>query len=75
MTELDRRLDLHHRVFELLLDKVRNDRYPSTGMLDLLESAMIGPEREQLVEVLMEKVEADRFPSMPMLQRIKRIAG
>jgi hypothetical protein len=75
MTGPEQRLELHDRYYALLLDKVREDRYPSTKMLDMLESGMLGYEREQLIEVLLEKIAADRFPSMPMLERVARIAN
>jgi hypothetical protein len=74
MTEMERRLTLHDRYFGLLLDKVRQDRYPSTQMLDMLEREMLGHEREEFAEALMEKISADRFPSTEMLKRIARIA-
>jgi hypothetical protein len=73
--ELERRLTLHDRYYGMLLDKVREDRYPSSQMLDMLEKGMVGHEREELVDVLLEKVEADRYPSIDMLRRIARIAS
>jgi hypothetical protein len=73
--ELERRLTLHDRYYGMLLDKVREERYPSTQMLDMLEQGMLGHEREELIDVLLGKVEADRYPSLQMLRRIARIAG
>ena len=64
----------HDRFYGYLLDLVREDRYPSTIMLDILERGLRGRERAELVDVLMEKVSADRFPSIPMLERIARLA-
>jgi hypothetical protein len=75
MTELDERLNLHDAFYAMLLDKVRQDRYPSNQMLDLLERYLLGHEREELAKVLLEKVSADRYPSLPMLRRLARIAG
>lgn len=75
MSEVRERLDLHDAVYGMLLDKVRQDRYPSTQMLDMLEEYLIGHEREELARVLLEKVSADRYPSFPMLRRLARIAG
>jgi hypothetical protein len=65
----------HKRFYRYLLDKVREDRYPSTVMLDILERGLRGREREKFVDILLEKATADRFPSIPMLERIARIAG
>jgi hypothetical protein len=75
LKEFERRLTLHDRYYGMLLDKVREDRYPSTQMLDMLEQGMLGHEREELIDVLLDKVEADRYPSLQMLRRIARIAG
>jgi hypothetical protein len=75
MTDVAHGADLHDRFYAVLLEKVRQDRYPSTAMLDLLEQNMLGHEREELVDVLLAKLEADRFPSIPMLQRAARIAS
>lgn len=75
MTELEERLDLHDAFYGLLLDKVRQDRYPSNEMMDMLEQYLLGHEREELAKVLMQKVSSDRYPSMQMLRRVARIAG
>lgn len=75
MSEVSERLDLHDKVFALLLEKVRQDRYPSSHHLDLLEQNLVGHEREAFVDVLYEKVVADRYPSTAMLSRLIRLAG
>jgi hypothetical protein len=75
MTALDERLQLRDAFYAMLLDEVREDRYPSTQMLDMLEQYLLGHGRDQLIRVLLEKVSADRFPSIPMLRRLARIAG
>lgn len=73
MTDPEQSMTLHDRFYALLLERVREDHYPSAKMLDLLELYMVGHEREELLNVLYEKVERDRFPSIPMLERIARI--
>lgn len=80
MTETsDRREELarrvHHRYVEILIDKIRTDRYPSAGMLDVLERVTHGTERAELLDALLEKIEQDRYPSMQMLDRVARLAG
>jgi hypothetical protein len=67
--------DVHERVFELLLSKVEQDRYPSTQQLDLLERYMTDDGREQLIAVLSDKVAQDRYPSLPMLRRLLRLSA
>lgn len=75
MTEIAERLDLHDKVFAMILEKVRQDRYPSSQHLDMLEQNLVGHEREAYVEVLLEKVAADRYPSPSMLRRLVRLTS
>jgi hypothetical protein len=63
------------RYFELVLDKVREDRYPSGELMDRLEDALTDPQQlEEYLDVLLEKIEADRYPSKQMLDRVHRLA-
>lgn len=73
--ELEERLDIHDAFYGMLLDKVRDDRYPSSKMMDILEYTMLGYEREEFARILLEKVSADRYPSIPIIERIARLAG
>lgn len=75
MTDVAERLDLHDAFYGMLLDKVRQDQYPSSQMLDLLEQYLLGHEREEFARVLLEKVSNDRYPSFQLLRRLARIAG
>jgi hypothetical protein len=59
---------------EFLLKKVREDAYPSTTHLDLIEQSIPCYMIPEYLKVLMDKVEQDRFPSIPMLRRIRRVA-
>lgn len=74
MTDPEEQLDLHDEFYALLLDTVRDDRYPSTQMLDMLEQTMVGHERRELANILLEKVRQDRFPSIMMLHRLARVS-
>ena len=69
-----RRPDAHEAVIDLLLDKVREDRYPSNQQLDLLEHNATGRQRQELVDILADKVAQDRYPSLLMIRRMLRIA-
>ena len=63
--------DLHAQIFELLLGKVRDDQFPSTTMLDMIEY-MIRPDQvEEYASVLMEKVSQESFPSLDHLRRLQ----
>ncbi|TWF77341.1 hypothetical protein FHX44_113249 [Pseudonocardia hierapolitana] len=57
-----------------LLEKVREDAYPSTTHLDLIEQSIPHYMIPEYLEVLMDKVEQDRFPSVPMLRRIRSVS-
>jgi hypothetical protein len=59
----------------LLMDKVREDDYPSNDHLDRIEATLSSREQaEEYVGLLMEKVDASRYPSKQMLDRIQNVA-
>ena len=58
---------------EFLLDKVREDRYPSPTHLALIEKWISRDRVPDYLRVLIDKVEQDTFPSIPMLRRIRRV--
>jgi hypothetical protein len=65
---------LQQRYFDLLIERVSTDRYPSHQMLDRIESSFWTPEQiAEYVEVLLEKVDESWYPSHQMLDRIERI--
>ena len=59
---------------QLLLEKVRDDPYPSATQLALIEESIPPEMLSDYLEVLMDKVAQDTVPSIPMLQRIQRVA-
>ena len=59
----------------LLLDRVREENFPSTEHLDRLEAAIRTPQQlREYVELLFERVARTRYPSSAMLNRIQRLA-
>jgi hypothetical protein len=63
------------RYYELVLEKIEADRYPSGELMDRLEAAMSSREQlEGYLDVLLEKIEADDYPSKQMLDRVHRLA-
>ena len=63
------------RYYDLVLEKIASDRYPSGELMDRLEAAITS--REQLdnyLGVLLDKVEQDHYPSKQMLDRIRQLA-
>lgn len=57
-----------------LMDKVRNDRYPSATQLSIIEEVMPREMVPDYLEILIDKVSQDSVPSIPMLRRISRVA-
>jgi hypothetical protein len=57
----------------ILLEKVRDERYPSTTQMTIIEQVLPPQLLSRYVEVLLEKVAQDNQPSIPMLQRIQRV--
>jgi hypothetical protein len=60
---------------QTLLDKVRNDPYPSATQLQLIEESLPQELIPDYLEVLIEKAQQDKFPSIPLLRRISRVAA
>ena len=59
---------------ELLLERVRQDQYPSWTQMNLIEESIPQEMVPDYLEVLAEKVMGDAFPSIPMLRRMQRVA-
>lgn len=66
--------DLHAQIFQLLMDKVRDDTFPSATHLDMLEFMMQPEDVEEYTSLLIEKVSQDNFPSLDHLRRLQSFA-
>jgi hypothetical protein len=65
---------IKERFVDLLLERVKQDVYPSRLHMDMLEATMRQPDQlVEYLEALIDKVENTRFPSHTMLERIQRI--
>lgn len=53
-----------------LLEKVRDDGYPSTTMLDQIEGLLRPEEKPAYVVMLQERFRDEKCPSIPMLKRL-----
>jgi hypothetical protein len=60
---------------QLLMDRVREDPYPSALQLDMIEDTIPDEMVGDYLEILMEKCAGDRWPSVTMLRRIQRVAS
>jgi hypothetical protein len=61
-------------VSQLLLDKIRDDKYPSNTHMEMLEDSLPREMLDEYLEVLMDKVADEPYPSIDMLRRIQRVA-
>ena len=57
----------------LLLKRVRDDRYPSSTDMDLIEQILPPQLLPRYAEVLLDKVVQENHPSIPMLQRLQSV--
>ena len=62
--------DPRSQLFQLLLDKIDEDPYPSVTMMDMIEEIATPDEVPDYAEVLMSKVRDEQFPSMSMIRRV-----
>ena len=62
--------DARGALVQTLLEKVRDDPYPSSTMLDLLEELLTEEEMPSYVIFLQQRLREERFPSIPMLKRL-----
>jgi hypothetical protein len=60
-------------VANFLLERIRQDQYPSETMMNMLEQFIPRVMARQYVNVLLEKVVSESFPSISMLARLIRI--
>ena len=62
--------DTQTQLFQLLLDKIEGDQYPSETMLDMVEEIARPDQVPAYAEVLMAKVRGDQYPSTSMIRRV-----
>jgi hypothetical protein len=68
------RMTLQERHFEQLMERVREDRYPSHQLMDRIEASFWTAEQVvEYVDLLLDKTEESWYPSLQMLDRIQRI--
>jgi hypothetical protein len=58
---------------QVLLERVRQDNYPSSTQMDLLEKIIPPDLVRDYVNVLLEKTLVSRWPSISILRRLQRI--
>jgi hypothetical protein len=60
---------------QVLLAKVRQDNYPSTTEMDMLEEIIPPDFVRDYVNVLLEKALSSRWPSISILRRLQRVSA
>ena len=64
------------RYFDGLMQRVREDRYPSTELLDRIEAAFWTTEQVvDYVDMLLEKMDDSWYPSKQIMDRIVRLSA
>jgi aspartyl-tRNA synthetase len=62
------------RYYEMLMERVRTDRYPSHQLLDRIEASFWTPEQlHAYVEMLIDKADESWYTSHELLGRIQRL--
>jgi hypothetical protein len=60
---------------EMLMEKIRGDRYPSATQMAIVEESLPREMIPDYLAILIEKAGQDTVPSIPLLRRISRIAA
>jgi hypothetical protein len=65
---------IQQHYFDVLMHRVRNDKYPSHQLMNRIERALATNEQiADYTEMLIEKVDETWYPSGQMLERIQRM--
>jgi hypothetical protein len=65
---------LQDRYVQMLMERIRQDRYPSHQLMDRVEGAFwTSRQIEEYVDVLLEKADEAWYPSKQILDRIHRL--
>ena len=73
MPESDR-YSSRRELFEALMAKIDEDVYPSSTMLDMIESLLTSDDVPAYSESLMTRIRNDNFPSISLMQRVQNLA-
>jgi hypothetical protein len=62
------------RYLAMLMERIRQDRYPSHQLMDRVEGAFWTSEQiAEYVDLLLEKADESWYPSLQILDRIHRV--
>ena len=66
---------VQERYAEMLLDRIRADKYPSATYMTMLEQVATPRVLVEYIEHLLERIGDDEHPSIPMMRRVERLLG
>jgi hypothetical protein len=67
-------MTVQQHYFDVLMHRVRNDKYPSHQLMDRIELALSTSDQvAAYVDMLIDKVDETWYPSGQMLDRIQRM--
>ena len=67
---------LQDRYVDVLMERVREDSFPSGELMDRIEDSVRSREQAaEYLDVLYEKVGDSRYPSKQLLNRIERVTN
>jgi hypothetical protein len=69
----DVRSQIQAALRSVLIDKVRQDHYPSATMMDAIEADIDDEQLREYAEVLIDKLESDQFPSIDLMKRLSAL--
>ena len=62
------------RYVSMLMERIRQDRYPSHQLMERVEAAFWTPQQlEEYIDLLLEKADESWYPSKQILDRIHRL--
>ena len=62
--------DARAELIATLMQKVHDDQYPSSTMLDLIEELLTPEETPTYVVFLQDRIRSEKYPSIPLLKRL-----
>jgi hypothetical protein len=73
--DLEQTLSVREQVLDVLLEKIEDDRYPSSTMMDDVERLLTPWRKQDYARILMDKIRDDRYPSRSMIERVIKLSG
>lgn len=65
---------LQKRYYDILIERIRGDRYPSHQLLERIEGTMWTADQiAEYVDVLLDKIDESWYPSHQLLDRVDRV--